>query len=392
LYYVLTLAEGLTDRPAEYRPSPYQTIGPDHRLTADSMIGNPIHLITLRYLSDSAYVPADAAFTDPLVKQINTWRAQSIKGRDANIPRFFHATSITEAVDKLKMADVGQGVAVDDDLLKQFGDKLIVPIPKLERAESDVQGEATIRRDNDETLGIGSNQAGSITNTVRSATESAIVQQNVGVRLKSEQTQLLEAFLVGVRKFDALVQRYADQTQYVEIVGQDGAKTLAAWNQHVISGRYAYDAKPDSQLTMDPAARIKHVLDYVNFMAKSAYVNQAEMARTVTLEFGFDPARMITQPAPPPPEKPKLALSLALKAADLAVPEVRQLMQIEGIQLGPISPELQQAAAQEAMKNVPHGGAADHVEPISQHSADTTGQMPGRVPQGAPMQHVGGIQ
>jgi hypothetical protein len=390
LYYVLTLAEGLTDRPAEYRPSPYQTIGPDGRLTADSMIGNPIHPITLRYLSDSAYIPADSAFTDPLVKQINTWRSQSIKGRDANIPRFFHAMSITQAVDKLKMADVGQGVAVDDDLLKQFGDKLLVPIPKLERAESDVQGEATIRRDNDETLGIGSNQAGSITNTVRSATESAIVQQNVSVRLKSEQNQLLDAFLAGVRKFDALVQRYADTTAYVEIVGQNGAKTLAAWNQHVIAGRYAYDAKPDTQLTMDPQARIKKVLDFVNFMAKSQYMNQAELARIVTLEFGYDPGRLVVQPTPPPPEKPKLSMSLALTAADLAVPEVRQVMQIEGITLGPVSPELHAAAQAQALKNLPHGGAADHVEPISQHSADLTGHMDGRAPASVPMH--GGVQ
>lgn len=385
LYYVLTLIEGVPDRAAEYRPSPYQTIGPDHRLTADSMIGNPIHPITLRYLSDSAYIPADAAFTDPLVKQINTWRAQSIKGRDANIPRFFHPVSISAAVDKLKMADVGQGVAVPDEEFQKFKQELILAIPKLERAESDIQGESTIRRDNDETLGIGSNQAGAVTNTVRSATESAIVQQNVGVRLKAEQTQLMEAFLMGVRKFDALVQRYADQTEYVEIVGQDGAKKLAAWNQHTVSGRYAYDAEPDTQLTMDRQARIKNVLDFVNFMAKSQYMNQAEIARVVTLLFGFDPSRMIIQPQPPPPEKPKITMSFAFTAPDLSVPEVRQLLQEEsGLQLGPVSPELQQAAAQAALKNAPHGGAADHVDQISKHTSDLTGKMDGRAPANTP--------
>jgi hypothetical protein len=210
------------------------------------------------------------------------------------------------------------------------------------------------------------------------------VQQNVGVRLKAEQTQLMEAFLMGVRKFDALIQRYADQTEYVEIVGPDGAKQLAAWNQHTISGRYAYDAKPDTQLTMDRQARIKNVLDFVNFMAKSAYINQAEVARAVALEFGFDPSRMIIQPQPPPPEKPKLNLSLALTAADLAIPEVQQLMQIEGITLGPASPELQAAVAAKATKNVPHGGAADHVEPISQHTSDRSGKMDGRAPAGTP--------
>jgi hypothetical protein len=383
VFYRLVLVEGQKEKEAVYERSPYQTKGPDGRLTADSMLGNAIHPIVLRAGGDLSWVPADAAFTDPLVKQLNTWRSQDIKQRDANLARFVHSDGITAAIDKLKDADTGQGVAIPADLMAQGVDRLIAPLPHLERAEADIRGEASVRRDLDETLGLGANQAGGTNATVRSATELAVIQANVSVRLKAEQTMLLERVLAGIRKFDSLIQRFATDTDYVEIVGQEGTKRLQAWNQHTIAGRYAYDAKPDTQLTMDPSQRIKRVLDFVNFMAKSPFMNQQELARTVCTEFGYDPARMIQQPNPPPPEKP--SVSFAFHGADLAIPEVRQILQGAGIQLPPQpSPEVIQAALAEQAKKLPHGGAADRVETISQHHGELTGKLPGAPPVGVP--------
>ncbi len=382
LYRHLVLIEGLK-QPAVYRASPYQTQGPDGKLTADSMIGNPIHPITVRILPDSAYPKSDAAHTDQLVKLENTWITQDVQLRDANIPRFLYDDAIQEAIDKLKDAATGQGAGVSSEKLQGGIDRLIAALPKLERSQSDIQGHAAIRRAQDETLGLGSNQAGGMNSTVRSATEVATVQANVSVRLKREQNALMECFLRGVRKFDALIARYADETDYVEIEGPTGAKVLAAWNQHTISGRYAYNAKPDSQLTMDAAQDRKTVLDYVNFMAKSPFVNQQEMARVVTLAFGFDPSRMIKQPEPSKPTQPDI--SFRFVAADLGIPEVRAILAAGGIALPPaISPEAAQAAAIEAAKSLPHGGAADKADVLSKHHGEETGAMPGRTPAAAP--------
>lgn len=387
VYYRLVLIEGRKDDAAVYERSPYQTIGPDGRVTADSMIGNPIHPIVLRAGGDLSWVPADAAFTDPLVKQLNTWRSQDIKQRDANLARFVHSDAITTAIDKLKDADTGQGVAIPADQMALGVEKIIAPLPHLERAEADIRGEGSVRRDLDETLGLGSNQAGGQTSTVRSATEQAIIQANVSVRLKAEQTALLEAVLRGIRKFDSLLQRFATDQDYVEIVGQGGDKRLQAWNQHTIAGRYAFDAKPGTQLTMDPQARIKQVLDMVNFMAKSPFTNQQELARIVFSEFGYDPARLVQQPAPPPPEKPSIGFSF--KGSDLGIPEVRQILGLAGIPLSPTpSPEALAAQQAEQIKALPHGGAADRSETISQHHGELTGKLSGAPPVGVPSVHA----
>lgn len=399
LFDRIYLVDGQKDT-AKAESSPYQSSGPDGRLTADSMIGNPIHPMTLREVSDETWVPSDAAFTNPLVKQKNTWRSQDIKLRDANLPRFFYSDDMTEAVEKLKNADVGQGVGIPNDKMMQGADKIIAAIPHMERAQADIQGEASINRDIADTLGIDANQGGALNEKIHSATEVATAQANTNVRLQKERAMLIERYLCGVRKFDSLIQRYADQQDYVEIVGLDGARKLQAWNKTTLAGRYAFDARPDSQLANDAASERKQWLDFVNFMAKSQFMNQAEIARITTLKYGQDPARLVVQPQPPGPPPPNVSVKVAIE--DLAGPAgsaALKVLQQAGYQLteqdlagaqanGLII--LKQEAAMQAAKTA-HGGAADQTEKLSKHHSEETGNMPGRVPEGAPPMQTPGM-
>lgn len=396
VFYRLVLIEGLgKDAPAIYELCPYQTLDDKGKLTFDSMIGNPIHPMTLRVATDVAWIPSDAAFTDPLVRQENTYLRQAVKQRDANIPRFVHPASATEAINKLKQMDTGQGAAVADELFSQFGKELIAPIPHLESAQSDTAGHTMIRRAMDETLGTGANQAGAINQGQRSATETAIVQQNVSVRLKGERTRLLQLIVAGVRKFDSLVMRYGSPS-YVRLEGPAAAAQLVMFDRQMISGRYAYDAHPDTMVTIDEDSRRDNWLKWTNFMAKSPFLNQEENARVGALAFGFDPSRAVKEPpppAPPPPEKPRIAFSFS--GADLAIPEVRAILQQNGVPMPPVaSPEALMAHQKELMKQMPHGGLADKADTLSEHHQALTGKQDGRPPVGpaqpAPALHGSG--
>lgn len=383
VFYRLVLVDGMKDKAATYQFSPYQQLDERGILLPTSMIGNAIHPLSLRVASDTAYVPSDASFTDPLVRIENTMMAQDMKVRDANIPRFFHSSSITAAVDKLKDMDAGQGAAVPHDVMMQGVDKLIAEIPHMNPAPSDEAMRVNVRQANDQTLGISPNQAGSVTNTVRSATESAIVQQNINVRMKDEQNQLMEWLLSGVRKFDSLIQQFWDANDYVQIVGQDGTMKLMAYTAAHLQGPYGFDAYPDSQLTNDNASEIQRFETYVNFLAKSGWLNMGGVSRKWTNLLGYDAAEMISQPQPPPPPPPdKPKVSIAIKATDLMIPEVLMLLKEEGIDLTmvPPSPQLIAAHAQEMAKNQPHGGAADKAEKVDKHSADQSGNQDGQPP------------
>jgi hypothetical protein len=379
----LVLIEGLKDKAAIYTPSPYQRVDQNGKLAPESMVGNPIHPICLRVASDTAYVPPDAAFTDPLVRIQNTMMAQDLALRDSNLPRFLHAVGISGAIDKLKNLATGQGVAIPDETMLRGVERLIAPLPKLERAESDERMRSNVDRMQDMTLGISPNQAGGTTTGRRSATETAIIQQNVSVRLKAEQAILLGRVLEGTRKFDALVQQFWDAADYIEIVGQDGARKLMAYNQAHLSGRYAFDAQPDSQLTIDNASKIKHFEDFVNFMAKSGWLNMGSIGQEWANLMGYGGKGFLQQPQPPPPPPPDHPkTSIALTDVSLGIPEVLELLKVLGVDLTqlPMSPQLLAAMQIEAAKHAPPSGAMPEADTLSKHKAEETGQQGGAPP------------
>lgn len=385
VFYRLVLIEGLKDRAASYTRSPYQTIGDDGRLSADSMIGNPIHPITLRVASDQAWIPPDAAFTDPLVRIENTWMKQDTQLRDANIPRFLADVRVKVALDKLRTAGVGGGAYVETELMAAGIDRLIKELPFLERAQSDATGREHLQRAIQETLGISPNQAGGFSSTIRSATEVATVQANVSVRLKGEQNILLARVLQGVRKFDSLLQRYMTEAGYVAIIGSTGARQLVAYDQRHLQGRYAYDAHPDSQLTIDEQARIRRFTDFTNFNAKNPNLNLAENLRVGCNVFGYDPSRMMQQPPPPPPPPISLALNLAAPtlAENLMLPDVRQILISHGIQIAPVAgPEVAALAQVQAARTAgqEHGGGVAKADLVDKHHSDETGNQVGTPP------------
>lgn len=396
----LVLIKQLEHRPAKHTMSPYQALDAQSRLTADSMIGFPIHVFTLRDLSDSAYVPSDAAMTDPLIRQRNTWRSQDIKRRDANIPRFLYDVAIKEALDKLRDGDVGDGAEVASGTLAQGIERLIVELPKLEKAVADVQGEASIDRDIDETLALGPNQSGSVNTSVRSATEIATAQSSTNAREEAEQNRLLGDFLVGVRKFDSLIMRFASEADYIQWVGQDGSRRLAQWNKDLVAGRYAYDAKPDSSKQIDAAQDRQQWVQALNLTFGAPESNRVEILRRFWEKFGEDGSLLVAPPPPKTPEPPKLSIAIKMEDFVLAQgPVTAEIAQQLGLKISADAIQLSQAmhqqdallaAAAAANKDPDAGPKTEHdgamegmaggLSPISKHAGEMTGAPVGRGP------------
>jgi hypothetical protein len=384
--YCLVLIKGLKERPAKHQASPYQTLDERGRLTPDSLAKYPIRVLALRELSDSSWVPADAAFTDPLIKQKNTWRSQDIMLRDANIPRFLYDESIKDALDALKRASVGEGAPVQQGALMNGIEKLIAELPKLEKAMADIDGQRAIDRDIAETLAIGANQAGAENDKVISAQEVAVMDRSANARMDAERSVLVEYLLDGVRVYDTLLQRFADEDDYVEIVGRDGAKRLAVWNKQIIAGKYAYDIKPESQLRVDAAEDQKRINEFMNFHAKNPNVDLVELTKIAAQKFGLDPMKLIKMPEPPGPPPPNVSVRVAMEdLAGPAAPIALKVLQQAGYQitdedlaLVQQNTMMQQAmqAAQQAV-NPEHGGPADKAELLNKHSSEETGGLPG---------------
>lgn len=301
----LVFIEGDKSKVYVHRPSPDQTFDELGNLTPDSMIGFPIHIFSNRDVADTPWVWADSAFTNSSVKQVNTHRQQSVKLRDANIGKFLYDTSAftPDEVDRMKRGEVGEWIAVEAGRLNNGSEKIVAALIKNEPARSDWQTAEALKQDIQETLGIGGVNAGASEDTVRTATEIQTSASALAERLEDEQDRILDDYLLGVEKFDALLQRYATESDYVRWVGKDGVQRLQMWNQKTISGRWAYTCQPDSQLRIDVARNRAQKLQFLTVTAPYAntIVNVKPIVKSLAKDFGLDPNEVIMPDQPPPP-------------------------------------------------------------------------------------------
>lgn len=294
-YHQLILVHGLKEKVVVWRPSPDQTFGPDGKLTQDSVLGNPIKVLTIRDLADSCFPPADSAFTNSEIKQLSTWRRQSIRIRDAAIGKYlFDSDAFDEAeVEQLKNGEVGEHIALKGGALKDGADKVYTTTAQVHSTPDDQRGFQGIKQDINETLGIGSNQAGVETDTVRTATEAEKVASASQARNEKERARVIDFYLDVARAVDQLLMRYMDANEVVQVGGEEAMARLQVWNGKLIQGRYLYDIAPDSQLAPDNAQDFNLTLKYFNIVAMDPLVNRAYLHRRLARMRGFDPAKVI---------------------------------------------------------------------------------------------------
>jgi len=295
----LVFIDGINDRPVVWRPSPDQEFDAQGKLTEDSMLGNPLTPLTIRDLADSPFPQSDAAFTNSQVKQINTHARQSVLLRDAAIGKYLVDAGAFEdgEIDQLKNAGVGEYIKVAEGRLEKGVGALCAPTAQLHATPDDYRTVAAQKQALDETLGISSNSAGSTEETVRTATEIASVATAVASRNEKEQSRVIDFYLTVARKIDALLMRYATEDDYVHIAGPAGAKKIALWNNQIISGRFLYDIKPDSQLRIDTAKDRQQNLNFYNLVAQDPMVNRTVILKRLARQFGYDPSQIVLDPA-----------------------------------------------------------------------------------------------
>lgn len=363
----LVLIKGLRAKPAVWRPSPDQSFGEDGRITPDSLVGFPIKVLTIRDLADSCFPPSDSAFTNSDIKQMSTWRRQSIRIRDAAIGKYLYDASAfgeTE-VEQLKNGDVGEFIPVEDGKLKDGADKIFTQTAKVTSTPDDARGFAGIKQDMQETLGIGSNQAGTETETVRTATEADKVASAAQARNEKELSRVVDFYLDMARGIDQLLMRYMTDIEYVEIGGDDAAAVMKPWTGKMVAGKFLYDIAPDSQLRPDDARDYAQMAQYYNLTAKDALSNRLYILKRMATMRGLDPSKAVLPPQPPPPPKPDIKVSLTLTAADLVnpTPMVLELLSKSGAIGVTVNPH----------QLPPHGGPAERGDVISEHMQSNSG-------------------
>src|SRR5262245_25513531 len=382
-YRELVLIEGL-DRPARHRDSPYQRLGPEGFVDDKvSMLGNPIHVLTIRDFPDSAYQPSDCAVTRNPVNELGVFRTQMVRQRACNKPQNWYDRNRVDSddVEKFRKNKQGSWVGVDGN-----GNEILGQVTKAEIPRENYTAQQYIEHDINELWAMGPNQRGVQDDTARTATETQTLQQNSSVRLDAERNRVIDWYLKGVQKFAALILQFFDPPDLVNVIGESGTQRFLQWRPDQMSVRWAYTIKPDSAIRMDAAADRAQFLQFVNFFAKHPFMNQQELAIVGCRKFGFDPAKLIKPPQPSGPPPPNV--SFRFSGEDLVGPQapmVLEIMMQAGYKVSQGAMQASQRMVQidvarqraQAAKEPEHGGAADQADTLGPKPKAPTGGMPG---------------
>lgn len=361
-----------------HRDSPYQVVDGRGKFIR-GMKGNPIHILTLRYVSDDPYPPSDCSMSRNQVDELSLSRSQMVQQRRRNLPLRWVNTALDPAakqtVERLEKGEIQGIIPLNGD-----GSQIIGSVQQSGFPRENFTFQDIIERDIAREWALGANQNGTPTDA-GTATEAQIMQQNTDSRLAAERAKVLRWYVKGAEKVFALMQLFSDDEQFVPVIGQDGSEILKAWNKTAINGLFRFEARPDSTIRMDASQERELFLRLYNLAANDPNFNRIELDRMMAQKFHLDPGRVVVQQPPqPPPDKPKVSVSVT--GADLnptlpQFPAVEELLKANGVELSPDVAETGKMIAQMFPEMQPHGGRANQVETIDKHAADRSGERTG---------------
>jgi hypothetical protein len=396
LYRELVLVDKL-DQPARHRDCPHQTILPDGRMSADSMIGNPIHPLSIRTVPDSAYVPSDTAMTRGLVEELCTFRTQQMRERDANITRILYDTGKfpPEVLKKIEDGTTGTLIGVEEGTLNQGVNSIMAPVVQGQTPRQTYIAQEKIESDLAKTLALDATGVGVTDNQDESATKTAELSRTRNVRLDGERGEVLRWYLGLIAKVSPMVCRYMTPQLAIELLGQEQAMLWLQWDKRTTSSRIAISAKPDSQIRLDAQAERTFALKLYEFSAKDPNVNRVELLKWLFTLSGLDPSKLVVEQLPQKP--PEEGFTFSFKGEDLVGPQAPIVLEIlaqGGIQIsqqahdeaaGQMFKQMSLGIRDASGKVVPpananpegHGGPVEKMRPLSKQHGDATGDRSG---------------
>jgi len=278
------------------------------RLEEDSILGCtklPIRVLTLSYITDDTIPPSDSAIGRPQIDELNKSRGQIITHRDHNIPiRWFDVNRVDPTIQHSLIRGTWSAMIP----VQGAGDKVLGEVSKSSMPQENFLFDNIIKQDLTEAWSIGANQLGS-GNDVETKGEGDLIESNFQTRIGRERAKVGKFFCTIAEILGGLLVLYEDPAAFGEGFDPAICKTLG------------YSITADSSVLLDSNQRLERLINFVNFGAKSGWVNLEPVFNEIAQLSGLDPASVIRPPQPEPPVKPNISLRIT-GAEDLMNPLV----------------------------------------------------------------------
>jgi len=255
----------------------------------------PIRFLTLTYITDEAVPPSDSAIGRPQVNELIKSRTQMMLQRERSLPvRWYDVNRIDPTIQQALMRGVWQGMIP----VQGAGDKSIGEIARAQTPQENFTFDSIIKGDLNETWQLGPNQLGNFGQGRQSASEANVVENNFQTRIGRERAKVAKFFVSIAEVLGGLICLYEPRESFPE--GFDPS----------ISTTLNYSILADSTVLIDSNQRLKKLMDFINFTAKSGYVNLEPVMKEIAQLSGLDPNVVIQKPSPKPPVEPNISLRL----------------------------------------------------------------------------------
>ncbi len=269
------------------------------RMPDGSIIGMtkfPIRILTLTYVSDESLPPSDSTIARAQVDELEQLRQLEIDQRKHSIPvRWFNPAMVGPNARAILDKGTPQGFIP----INGMGERAIGEVSRASFPSENLAFEDRAERSLGEIYQIGNNQAGNDMSGDKSATEARVIQQNFQTRVGQERDKVAK-FFVGIAECLA---------NLISLHGNSGLPPE-------IAGQVTYSVKTDASVRLSADEEIRRLEHLIDRSAQSPFIDPRPlMAKWFELH-GQDPANLIIEPQPKPPEP----VSLSLKGEDLLMP------------------------------------------------------------------------
>ena len=252
----------------------------------------PIRVLTLAYISDDAIPPSDTAVGRPQVDEINKSRSQMILQRERSLPvNWFDVNRVDPTIQIALMRGTWQGYIP----VQGQGTNIIGSVQRSIMPQDNYAFDKIAKNDLNNSWQTAGGQWGS---DIETRAEVDAVGATMEVRVARERAKVGKFFVGITEVLGGLISIFEDPQSFGEGFSPFVSRVLS------------YSILADSTVLLDSNQRLKKLMQFINFTAKSGWVDLEPVLKEIATLSGLDPSSVIKPPSPKPPVEPNISLRL----------------------------------------------------------------------------------
>lgn len=265
------------------------------KMEGDSFVGSskaPIRVLTLSYITDESIPPSDSAIGRPQVNEINKLRTLTLHQRERSLPvRWFDINRVDLSIQQSLMRGTWQAMIP----VQGQGTNVLGEISRATYPQENFAFDKIAKSDLAEVWAVGPDQT---SQDIETKGEADVAESHFQTRISRERAKVAKFFCTVAEVLGAFLCLYDAPESFGEGFDPGLSKSLT------------YSILADSTVLLNATQRLKQLVDFVNFAAKSGFVDVEPVLKEIAALSGLNPNQVIRKPTPKDAQEPNISLRM----------------------------------------------------------------------------------